>query len=813
MLAGVSRRSAAPLVLLATLAASSIGASCQGRTPPESTPPGTQATAASSAASAPAPSGSASASTAAVAPDAPPASFDDGTLHALIAEPALADVSRAMGTKSWRAAADALRKALDDGKLTGDDLARGRFLLGRLSALAKDDDGADAAYGQVPETSPLFAHAALRRATVAQKRGRADDALTLVAKVPEAAPFAVDRHMVQGEALAAKGDHAGAAAAFAAERRSARWVDASIRYAEEVVAQGAAGAPSASDAAKAARRVRVELPTSGLVARAEEAERKARGLLVGAAARVEPLSSAEQLQQAQAYLDAGHARDALATAAPALAEKKGDASWCTASLLVARAHERLRDRAKASKAYGDVAAACKDEATRAPALYDGAKLAASMKDLPLARARFAQLETAFPKHRLADDARLRGAQAAIDAGDVAKGEGMLAALPDDYPSGDMKSEALFRLALPRLKRGEWTQAAGYLEKSVRVSPRDDGYFLAGRASYFLARAKIASGAAPAAIEEGYDRLREVVRTEPLSFAASQAYARLVSRDAASAAAAKKAYEDALAAEPKGLLFDAARPELTTPGFKRAIELARVLDVDAARKELSALGLLRDGDEGGAWIAAILFYRVGDLRSAFAIPRGKTTEWTRHHPAGKWKLAWEIAFPRIYADVVEPAAATSGVPSPFIWAIMREESAFDPEATSPSPAYGLMQLILPTAQHYAKLAKQPAPTPQSLYQPDVNVPLGVSYLAKLRREFAGNPVLAVPSYNAGEGATHRWLQPALADDFDLWVESIPLDETRKYTKRVLASFWAYTALYAPERLDAELRAASAPLPAR
>jgi soluble lytic murein transglycosylase len=718
-----------------------------------------------------------------------------------------------MGAKSWRLAVDSLRKALDDGKLAGDDVARGRFLLGRLASLAKDDEASDAAYALVPETSPLFAHAALRRASLAQKKGRADDALALLAKVPDAAPFATDRHMVQGEALAAKNDHAGAAAAFALERKGPRWVDATIRYAEEVVAQGPAGAPLAADAAKASRRVRIEVPNSGLVSRAEDAERNARGLLVGKSARVDVESPAEQLQMAQAWLDAGRPRDALAAVASALTgQKKGSEPWCNATLLVARANERVRDRAKATKAYGDVAAACTDEATRAPALYDGGKLAASMKDLPLARARFAQLETAFPKHRLADDARLRGAQAALDMGELAKGEAMLLALPDDYPDGDMKSEALFRLALPRMKRREWAQAATYLEKSLGVSPRDDGYFVAGRAAYFLGRARIESGA----VDDGYKKLEQVVRDEPFSFAAAQAYARLAARDKDAAAAIKKVVDDAIAKEAsagRGALVVTPRAELTSPGFLRAVELARALDVETARKELSALGLLKGSDVEGQWTAAILLYRVGELRAAHAIPRNHLTDWPRHFPGGKWRLAWEIAYPRIYADVVEPAAASSGVPTAVVWSVMREESAFDPEATSPSPAFGLMQLILPTAQHYAKLAKQPAPTGQTLYQPEVNVPLGTAYLGKLRREFSGNTALAVPSYNAGEGATHRWLQPALADDFDLWVESIPIDETRKYTKRVLTSYWAYLALYAPDTLDEGLRAANSPLPAR
>jgi soluble lytic murein transglycosylase len=782
-------------------------ASCQGRGTPETNPPSTQATAASSAASAPAASSASTSPSAAT--DLPKPVFDDASIHAVTADPALAEVARLVAAKSWRPAADALRKVLDEGKLAEAEVPRARFLLGRACASAKDDDGADTAYALVPESSPLFAHATLRRASIAQKKGRAEDALALLAKVPDAAPFATDRHMVQGEALAAKGDHAGAAAAFALERRGPRWVDASIRFAEEVVAQGSAGAPFASDAAKSARRVRIELPTSGLASRAEEAERHARALLVGKAADVDPPTPTEQLQTAQAFLDAGRPRDALAAVAPLLASKKGAEPWCKATLIVAHASERTRDRAKASKSFGDVAAACSDETTRVPALYEGGKLAASMKDLALARARFAQLESAFPKHRLADDARLRGAQAAIDAGDLAKGEAMLLALPDDYPEGDMKSEALFRLALPRLKRQEWAQAATYLEKSLSVSPRDDGYFVAGRAAYFLARAKIETGA----VEDGVKRLEQVVLSEPFSFASAMAYARLSARGEGAAAAIAKAVDDAIAKEPAGSLVETPRPELSSPGFARAVELARALDLETARRELSVLGMLDRGDAEGEWVAAILFQRVGELRAAHAIPRNHPGDWSRHFPGGKWRRAWELAYPRAYADLVEPAATTSGVPSAIVWAVMREESAFDPEATSPSSAFGLMQLIVPTAQHYARLSKLPSPTAPSLYQPEVNVPLGSAYLAKLRREFSGNPALAVPSYNAGEGATHRWLQPALADEFDLWVESIPIEETRKYTKRVLTSYWAYEALYAPDALHRDLRGAAAPLPAR
>jgi soluble lytic murein transglycosylase len=212
------------------------------------------------------------------------------------------------------------------------------------------------------------------------------------------------------------------------------------------------------------------------------------------------------------------------------------------------------------------------------------------------------------------------------------------------------------------------------------------------------------------------------------------------------------------------------------------------------------------DPEGAWLAAALFARAGDAKAAHGIPRVRVSEWVHHFPGGKWRGAWELAFPRPYRELVEDEANKRAVPPALVWAVMREESAFDSDATSPSAAYGLLQLIVPTAAHYGKPLKLPTDA-KSLLRPDVNIPLGVSYLAKLRAEFPDNGGYAIPSYNAGEGATHRWLTPPLASTFDLWVESIPYDETRKYTKRVLASYWAYVALYEPARLDLALRASA------
>jgi len=109
------------------------------------------------------------------------------------------------------------------------------------------------------------------------------------------------------------------------------------------------------------------------------------------------------------------------------------------------------------------------------------------------------------------------------------------------------------------------------------------------------------------------------------------------------------------------------------------------------------------------------------------------------------------------------------------------------------AYGLMQLIEPTAKAVARGLRLTA-TPASLKRPEINIALGCRFLSQLTRRFDYNPLLAIPGYNAGPGAPMKWVDRRPADDFDLWVERIPYRETRRYTKRVIRSMAAYSMLY-------------------
>ena len=87
----------------------------------------------------------------------------------------------------------------------------------------------------------------------------------------------------------------------------------------------------------------------------------------------------------------------------------------------------------------------------------------------------------------------------------------------------------------------------------------------------------------------------------------------------------------------------------------------------------------------------------------------------------------------------------------------------------------------------------------LFRPEVNIELGSYYLDYLLDKFDNNVVLALAAYNWGEGNLRRWLDKSPPGDLDVFIESIPADETRRYVKKVLRSYAVYHSLYPADHL--------------
>lgn len=505
----------------------------------------------------------------------------------------------------------------------------------------------------------------------------------------------------------------------------------------------------------------------------------------------DPLEQKVELARGLAFASQG--RDALKAAdeaIDAIVAKRADQPSvlaCEAYLARGKALEVLRRYQDASDALETAIERCAGHDRQVVALFLGGRSALRGGLSALARRRYAELERLFPQHRYADDARLHGAEAAGNLGDAAAFTQMLATIADDYPDGDMVDQALFTLARSHIERGDWGAAVAPLEKAIATKKRGRPYWAEGRPQYFLARARLALGAR----EEGLRGLEQVIRDFPLGYYMVQAHARLSSLDAKRA---ERALAEAIAREPLGDFVIPDHAELHRPGFLRAVELVRQGDGERAVRELEALGVRDEGANPSlVWASAFLLARTDAPTESHGLLRREGQIWQEHYPAGIWRKVWEVAYPRPFLGLVQKETQRAGIPEHLAFAIIREESAFIPGAVSHAGAYGLMQLIVPTAQSVAKTRGLPA-TKSALKRPEVNIALGCEFLARLGRKFPDNPLLSIPGYNAGPGAPARWVKEHPADDFDVWVERIPYRETRHYTKRVIQSMAAYAFLY-------------------
>lgn len=153
---------------------------------------------------------------------------------------------------------------------------------------------------------------------------------------------------------------------------------------------------------------------------------------------------------------------------------------------------------------------------------------------------------------------------------------------------------------------------------------------------------------------------------------------------------------------------------------------------------------------------------------------------------------ELRFPLTHQALVINQAQKEHINPAWAFAVIRQESAFTPDAKSHAGAIGLMQLMPRTARQVAnRLRMTMRNTKRALLNITTNIRLGVSYLKRISDRHNGNPVLATAAYNAGSSRVKSWLPEAGTKmPADLWVEMIPYNETRDYLKRVLT----YTVIY-------------------
>ena len=151
------------------------------------------------------------------------------------------------------------------------------------------------------------------------------------------------------------------------------------------------------------------------------------------------------------------------------------------------------------------------------------------------------------------------------------------------------------------------------------------------------------------------------------------------------------------------------------------------------------------------------------------------------------------YPRQYQDYVTQYAAQDGVDPDLVYAVIKCESNFNPNARSGVGAQGLMQLT-PDTMEWAQTKNGDKGSAADAFDPQTNIRLGTLVLSLHLKEF-GDVRSALAAYHAGRGSVNGWLTDSSLSHDGKSLDSIPYADTNAYVSRVMAVYEQYQRLYA------------------
>ncbi len=491
-----------------------------------------------------------------------------------------------------------------------------------------------------------------------------------------------------------------------------------------------------------------------------------------------PLLGDELLARAQALSDAGRIDDALHALDRVASAPPPRVPHATELRLRGELLYRTRGRAlEAARAFDEAASV--GGPTSVEDTFRAARALVRADSDDEASRRFAYLARTHPKTRWGDEAQYYVAYLALLHGkwhDAAAGF-------DDYekryPKGVLRRDAQHGGALAHLMNEDYDAARRLFDE---VAAEEPDAVAALRARELAALAALRGG----------DRLHavagwtEIMRTHPLSWSALVARARLVEVHAPAPPWL----------EPRG------EAKTTTPLVVKLpppVDLLHRLgldgDAEAALHERESVVYGEAPAGRGIEALCAAYGAVGRAKRRHRLLVQIPVDALRREPGPENRWAWDCAYPTPFESDVgtgaRDAADASAIDDVVTYAVMRQESNFDPDALSAAHAVGLMQLLPETARGVATELHLPFDDAR-LGEPSLNVTLGKRYLEDLRDKFAKYPAplpLVVAAYNAGDDAVTRWLARVPRMDIDEFLERMPYVETRGYVARVMGN-WAH-----------------------
>ncbi len=489
--------------------------------------------------------------------------------------------------------------------------------------------------------------------------------------------------------------------------------------------------------------------------------------LRGSSAPAVALTLDERMQRTRVFLDAGDAKTALAELDRSEANGlvRDPAAQAQVALLRAQALFSLNNVSEAEKALA--VASEGPPATAAEAMLVRARRLLKLDEHAQAVERLQEISKRFAGEPASEEADYFLGWLALQDGKLQAAADALESFERKHPESRRRDEACWFRALAQIRAGNWNEADRALRELQERYARSA---LVPQAKYWRVRVKQLAGGKP--IEEYQD----ILKLYPQTFYGLLAQERLRELGARP--------EAVFTERPKLPSKVVAAPELALPRALAGAGLWR----ESAEELRSRLGAVHT-PEAALRIGTALA-RVGEAWAAYNL--ANRLLWTKAY-GQKDPGALALLYPRPYVSHVDETARAQGVHASLLYAIMRRESAFQPDRLSAARARGLMQLMARTASAIARELQRDPPEPDELYRPELNLDLSAWYVGQLAKRFV-HPVLIAAAYNAGPAVTLKWTGELGSMPVDLFVESMPFKETRAYVKQVVADDSLYQTFY-------------------
>jgi len=374
-------------------------------------------------------------------------------------------------------------------------------------------------------------------------------------------------------------------------------------------------------------------------------------------------------------------------------------------------------------------------------------------------------------------------------------------LADRFTKSEYGEMAAWRMGWIHFKQGQFQEAYDRFKKSTRQFANGDDV---DKNMFWMAKAAEALNQTQRALEN----FQETFEHYPLTYYGLQARYKLGDRvtppfkqDPSSIPVRPAAFHEGEKSET-GL----SRPLTTREHFHfvRAQELIQLGLLKMARLELREVDRTIQKKFSGAMWLARWYNRAGAYPDSLRLLR-----LFRNFkiPVQKENLSidfWRNFYPPAYSNRIEAYAQQLQVDPLLVKSIIRQESMYNTWAQSSAGARGLMQIMPETGERiHSQIGRTTPFDEEALFDPDFNIRLGIQYLSNLSRRYQNNGTHILICYNAGPKVLKRWLQRFQnLKDPDIFIESIPYPETRKYVKRVLRNYEIYKFLYPASGADSE-----------